>query len=231
MTPSNVSTSWATSCWIAAAVFFPRRRRRWLLLFLCFFCYGAPAADLFVDFDKGATQLLKLAVLADLPLRLAAGLGGGQRPRHGLAQDFVGDLRIALVPGVRARAQWQAGLPQRLVGEEIDPRRRSPKPASCCNNSARRCSNAGREVSWEVFRDVSIGFGFFLKAYNTLRETRPQYALNPSARLCRALVANRSLDTFAKIVYAEDDGPKSARHCGTSACLASKRRRFVGSFA
>jgi len=97
-TSSKRLTSWATSCWIASAVFFLRRQG----LF-----DRPPPADLLVDCDQLAAPLLEAAKFGDLVLGLADGGRGGQRLGDGFAGGLVGQAQVgalARIAGTGAMA-------------------------------------------------------------------------------------------------------------------------------
>ena len=91
MTTSSWLTSLATSCWIAAAVFF---------LWAQGLLDRARLADLGVDLHEFPAQLLELAELSDLVFRFANGGGGGERLGDRLAFQLVGQAEIGTVAGV-----------------------------------------------------------------------------------------------------------------------------------
>ena len=57
-------------------------------------------ANLFVDLDQLAGELLKALVFAHLSLRLTQGVGGRERFGDGLAIDFACEADLRIVSGV-----------------------------------------------------------------------------------------------------------------------------------
>ena len=137
MVRSSCSTSRATSCWMASAVFFLRRQR---------FLNRPQAADLLIDLDEfSAAESLKLAKLGDFPLRFAHCSWCRQGFRHRLAVPFVGSAGSVRDRDPRAVRNGSSVF---RSGIRLQPRSQDAYPSDLperASNSARRDSNSGRD--------------------------------------------------------------------------------------